>query len=217
MSKRVISWQKRAFYYLLRFVLRPFFGILYGTRYFGQSNMPEDGPVVVVSNHQSHFDPPLIGGGLSRRLNYLARKSLFKSKFFAGLIRALDAIPLETDGIGFEGIKESLKRLRNDEMILIFPEGARTWDGNIAPFLPGALTLAQRSKATILPTAIHGCFDTWPRTQKYPRLWGNFRVIFGKPLYYDEFKDLTENELEALVEKQIHSLFEKIRHNPNPF
>lgn len=173
--------------------------------------MPETGGVMVVSNHQSHFDPPLIGAGLRRRLNYLARKSLFKSRALAWLIEMLDAIPLDIEGIGFEGIKESMKRLRGGEMILIFPEGARTWDGNMAPFKEGALTLAQKCKVAILPTAIDGCFEAWPRMNKFPRLWGKFRVAYGEPIPYEDFKDLSEEDLRRRIENRIQKLIDQLK------
>jgi 1-acyl-sn-glycerol-3-phosphate acyltransferase len=187
--------------------LRLFFTVCYGVRYYGQNNLPESGAVVLISNHQSHFDPPLIAVGLRRRLNFLARKSLFKFKPFGWVIDMLDAIPLDKEGIGFAGIMESLKRLKNGEAILVMPEGERTWDGNIAPFLQGSLVLAQRTKSAILPTAICGCYEAFPRTQKFPKLWGKFRVVYGKPITYEEIKNLTEEELRHLCETRVAKLF----------
>ena len=206
-----ISRKKRLFYYLARFPINLFFMIFYGVRFYGRNNLPESGSVVVISNHQSHYDPPLIAAGLRRRLNFLARKSLFKFKPFAWLINVLDAIPLDKEGIGFAGIMESLKRLKNGEVILVMPEGERTWDGEIAPFLPGSLVLAQRTKSAILPAAISGCFEAFPRTQKFPTLWGRFRVVYGKPILYDEFKDLSEEELRRLCETKVAELFQEAR------
>lgn len=208
---RSLTWQKQLFYYFIRIPINLYFRVFYRTRYFGYNNMPEEGAFIVVCNHQSHFDPPLIAAGLRRRLNFLARKTLFKFKPFAQLIDLLDAIPLEVNGIGFEGIKESLKRLRNGEALLLFPEGARTWDGTIAPFKEGALTLAQRSKAAILPTAIDGCYEAFPRIHKFPHLFGKISVIYGEPLYYDSFKDLKEPELREFVQNKIEELLGKIR------
>jgi 1-acyl-sn-glycerol-3-phosphate acyltransferase len=204
-----ISWQKRLFYYSARFPINLFFMIFYGVRYYGRNHLPESGGVVLISNHQSHFDPPLIAAGLRRRLNFLARKSLFKFKPFAWLIDMLDAIPLDIEGIGFTGIKESIKRLKNGEIILVFPEGARTWDGNIAPFLQGSLMLAQRTKSAILPAAISGCYEAFPRTQKYPTFWGRIRVVYGKPITYDEIKGLTEEELRHLCEAKVAELYQE--------
>ena len=206
-----LSRKKRLFYYLLRFPVNLFFLIFYGVRYYGQNNLPENGAVVLISNHQSHYDPPLIGVGLRRRLNFLARKSLFRFKPFAWLIDMLDAIPLDIEGIGFAGIKESLKRLRNGEIILIFPEGGRTWDGEIAPFLKGSLVLAQRTQSVILPAAVSGCYEVFPRTQKFPMLWGRIRVVYGKPILYEEIKDLTEEELRKLCETKVVELFQEAK------
>ena len=67
-----------------------------------------EGGVLVVSNHQSHLDPPLIGIGCPRRMNYLARDTLFRFAPFAWLIRSVDAIPIDREGIGLGGIKEAL-------------------------------------------------------------------------------------------------------------
>ena len=204
-----LSRKKRLFYYLARFPINLFFMIFYGVRYYGRNNLPESGGVVLISNHQSHYDPPLLAIGLSRRLNFLARKSLFKFKPFAWLIDMLDAIPLDKEGIGFVGIKESIKRLKNGEIVLVMPEGERTWDGKIAPFLQGSLVLAQRTKSAILPAAICGCFEAFPRTQKYPTLWGRMRVVYGKPLLYEEIKDLTEEELRHLCETKVAELYQE--------
>jgi 1-acyl-sn-glycerol-3-phosphate acyltransferase len=188
--------------------------IFYGNRFFGYNNMPVEGGMVVAANHQSYYDPPLIAAGLRRRLNFLAKKQLFKFKPLAWLIDFLDAIPLDIDGIGYEGIKISLKRLRNGEAILIFPEGARTWDGEIGEFKKGSLALAKQTKSAILPTAIDGCYQAWPRTNMLPYLFGKIRVIYGQPLFYDDFKNLSEEELRELVKTKIIELFQKIRLNP---
>ena len=202
-----ISWQKRLFYYGMRFPVNLFFRIFYGARFYGANNLPESGSVILIANHQSHFDPPLLAAGLRRRLNFLARKSLFKFKPFAWLIDMLDAIPLDKEGIGFAGIMESLKRLKNGEIVLIMPEGERTWDGKIAPFLQGSLVLAQRTKSTILPAAISGCFEAFPRTHKFPFLWGKIRVVYGKPIPYEEIAHLAEEELRHLCETKVAELY----------
>jgi len=85
--------------------------------------------VLVVSNHQSHFDPPLVGIGCWRQMNFVARESLMTFRPFGWLIRSIGAIPIDRDGIGLSGIKESLKLLKRGEMVLIFPEGTRTPPG----------------------------------------------------------------------------------------
>ena len=118
----------------------------YGIRHAGRENIPTSGGVLVVCNHQSHFDPPFVGMGVARRMNYLARDTLFRFAPFRWLIHSVDAIPIDREGIGLNGIKESLRRLRRGEMVLIFPEGTRTRDGEIAPFKPGFTVLAARER-----------------------------------------------------------------------
>lgn len=200
MSER--SPASRAWYECLRRVLWFFWAGSYWVRYTGRENIPPEGAVLVTPNHQSYLDPPLVGAGCPRQLNYLARKSLFRFPPFRWLIDSLDAIPLDTAGIGFGGIKETLRRLRRGEMVLVFPEGARTSDGEIGPFLPGFATLATRGRAAILPVAVEGAFEAWPRWQKLPRP-GIIHVHYGPPISAEEVKRLDDEELIAEVRKRV--------------
>ena len=149
--------------------------LAYRVRYSGWQTFRQEGGVLVVSNHQSHLDPPLVGIGCPRRMNYLARDTLFRFAPFGWLIHSVDAIPIDREGIGLGGIKEALKRLKRGEMVLIFPEGTRTHDGEIAPFRPGFTTLAVRSKAAILPVAIDGAFEAFPAMAEVSRSGSNSR------------------------------------------
>ena len=177
MAQRPLS--KRLWYIFVQRVFQLLGVVGYGVRHSGRENIPSEGGVLVVSNHQSHFDPPLAGTGVRRRMNYLARKTLFAIGPFGWFIHSLDAIPIDREGIGLGGIKESLRRLKRGEMVLIFPEGTRTRDGEIATFRPGFTTLAVRSKAAILPMAIEGAYDVWPRQHKF-RAWARFASIMAR-------------------------------------
>lgn len=181
-----------------------------GVRYSGRENVPKTGAVLVVSNHQSHFDPPLVGSPCPRRMNYLARETLFRFALLRWLIRSLDAIPIDREGGGLTGIKESLRRLKRGEMVLVFPEGTRTRDGEIAPFRPGFTVLAARSGAAILPVAIEGAFDVWPRWRKFPRL-GKIRVHYGQPIPHEEIQGRDEREVVAEVERRVRQCFAVLR------
>lgn len=209
-SVRKITLFQRLAYFIVRPIVYFFFVIFYGMRTFGIENVPKEGAALLVSNHQSYLDPPVIGAPVTRRLNYLARIGLFKSKFFARLILTFDAISVDNEGIGFEGVKETLKRLKNGEMVLIFPEGARTFDGKIAPFKQGYLTLALRSNAAIVPVAIFGIFEAWPRTRLLPHL-GRFSVMYGEPILPDFAKTLPEEELHELVQERVRELYDRLR------
>jgi 1-acyl-sn-glycerol-3-phosphate acyltransferase len=201
--------QYQLFKYLIRCLSVPYFRI----RYSGVENIPSAGGVLVVSNHQSHLDPPLVGSGCPRRMNFLARESLFRFPPFGRLIYSVGAIPLDREGVGLSGIKESLKRLKHGEVLLVFPEGTRTPDGEIKPFKPGFTTLAVRSKSAIVPVAVEGAYRAWPKRAKFPRP----RVVnvhFGPPILLKEYENLEERALAALVETRVRECQAELRKRP---
>jgi 1-acyl-sn-glycerol-3-phosphate acyltransferase len=204
------SFLNRVWYQLWRRLLKLVAVVVYRVRYSGRENIPATGGVLVVSNHQSHFDPPLVGTGCRRQMNYVARKTLFSFRPFGWFLWSVGAIPIDRDGLGLNGIKESLKRLKRGEMVLIFPEGTRTSDGEIAPFRPGFTALAARSNAAILPAAVEGAFQVWPRTKKFPGL-GKIRVHFGRPIPHSEIAGRDERELLAEIECRVRECQGELR------
>jgi 1-acyl-sn-glycerol-3-phosphate acyltransferase len=148
-------------------------------------------------------------------LNYVARDTLFWFAPFRWLIKSLDAIPIDREGIGLGGLKESLRRLKAGEMLLIFPEGTRTRDGNVGQLKPGFLALARRSKVPVLPVAVDGAFDSWPKWNLLPGL-AVIHVRFAQPLSSAEVSQLDDEALLAEVDRRIrecHALTRKIRQN----
>jgi len=154
-----------------------------------------------------------VGIGCPRRINYVARDTLFRFAPFGRLLSSVGSIPIDREGIGLGGIKESLKRLKRGEIVLIFPEGTRSPDGEIHPFRPGFTALAVRSKAAILPVAIDGAFAAWPRWQKFPGL-GRIRVHFGEPILPGEFAGRAERDLLAEVERRVRECQAELRRQP---
>jgi len=211
MSQR--SLPNRLWYRFLQTLLQLMGVLAFRVRYVGIRNIPRVGGVLVVSNHQSALDPPLVGMASPRRMNYLARDTLFRSGPFRWLIRSLDAIPVDREGLGLGGLKESLRRLRRGEMVLIFPEGTRTEDGQIAAFLPGFTALAVRSGAAILPAAVEGAFAAWPRRYRFPRL-GRIHVCYGRPIFGGQIEGYSQRELVAEVERRVRQCHAQLRQHP---
>jgi len=209
---RVITWQMRWWYAFCKFWVQVVMIIFFRLRTFGVEHTEVKGGALIVANHQSYLDPPAIGARIKGKINYLAQKGLFQFKPFAKLIASLDAIPLEKNGIGFEGIKETLKRLKNGERILIFPEGERTRNpnGEMMSFHKAVVMLATKSKVPIIPAAIAGAFEAWPRGQKLPTLFRPLRVIFGEPIPYEHAAAMTDDELNQYVEYRVRELYEQI-------
>lgn len=179
-------------------------------RCYGQHRFPTVGGGLVCANHQSHLDPVLIGSCCPRQMNFLAKKSLFKFRPFGMLLDFLDAIPLEREGMGIAGIKESIRRLRRGELLLIFPEGARTHDGELTPLLPGATSVAKRSQVPLIPVGIDGAYQAWPRRNAFPRP-GKVVVCVGKPIPFAEYGSLSDEQVTQLLAEKITACFHEAR------
>ena len=175
----------------------------------GQQHLPLEGGMLVLANHQSVLDPVMIGVCTQRQLTYLARKTLFRGPG-RWLIESLNAIPIDRDGFGLAGLKETLRRLKREEAVLIFPEGTRTRDGEVQPLLPGFVALARRGKVPLLPVAIDGTYQSWPRERKFPRR-STVQVEFGEPITPEEVKNYTDDALRAEVQQRIQALHQLAR------
>jgi 1-acyl-sn-glycerol-3-phosphate acyltransferase len=177
----------------------------------GTRHMPPTGPALLVANHQSFLDPVIIGLAARRPLTYVARKTLFRNPYFAFVIRSLNAIPIDQDGIGKEGIRIILDQLGRGRPVVIFPEGSRTDTGTMLPLRPGVHLLIKRTQAPIVPVGIAGAFDAWPMQRSYPvpaplflpAAPGSISVSLGKPLDPRRYAKMPR-------EQALQELFDKI-------
>ena len=204
------SFLQRWTYCLTQLAVRGIAIILFSLRIFGAENWPREGGALVCSNHQSYFDPVIIGSSCSRRMNYLARESLFRFFLFGWLIRWYDAIPIQREGMGIGGLKETMRRLKRGEMVLIFPEGTRTSDGQLQELKPGFCTVARRSRAAIVPLALDGAYQAWPKEAAWPRL-SAVHISVGLPITAEEIGQLSDEELEAELAQRISACFATVR------
>lgn len=197
---------RRTLYSLLQFIfyrtVRSASGIVavfvFQFRCVGREFTHVPGGALILSTHQSHFDPVLVGVTFNERLNYLAKRSLFKSRLFGGLISLLNAIELDRDRSGLAGLKETLKRLKRGEKVLIFPEGTRSADGQIAPLKPGFLSVARRSRVPLIPVAITGAFEALPRGTLLPLRYP-LRVAVGPAISAEDVASLDDEGVLNLI------------------
>jgi 1-acyl-sn-glycerol-3-phosphate acyltransferase len=196
------SLAKRLWYEYLRGVLRMAAVAVYHLRFTGRENQPLTGGALVLSNHQSHLDPMLVGMVFDRRMNYLARLTLFTFPPLRWMLESVDSIPIDREGLGLSGLKETLRRVKQEEMVLIFPEGTRSPNGEVAPLKPGFSALAKRVRVPLVPVGLDGAFQAWPRTRNYPKL-GTIHVHVGRPITPEEAHALDDRALVELVEERI--------------
>jgi 1-acyl-sn-glycerol-3-phosphate acyltransferase len=160
----------------------------------GWRNVPAEGPLLVVSNHSSHLDPPLISTALRRRLAFLAKAELFRNRVFGALIGGLGAFPINRGAGDRAALRISINLLRKGYPLLMFPEGNRTKTGELGEAKTGvAMLLAQVPEAQILPIRIDGSFQAWPPGRKFPAP-KKITLTVGKPFRVSDLKDLPEQK-----------------------
>lgn len=185
---------KVKWYFVARRICQAFVLVFFRYRVYGRDHVPETGPFIMAGNHQSFLDPVFMGIGTRRRLLFMARDTLFRSRWFGKLIRSTNAIPLSRDKADIGAIKLVLARLQDGHGVCLYPEGTRTHDGRISPFKPGFGLLCRRSQAPVVPALIDGAFECWPRHRKLFRP-GSIVVWFGKPLPPEQIRSMSNEEL----------------------
>ena len=157
----------------------PLFKLFLRMEVFGRENIPEEGPVVIASNHLSLLDPPILGAAATRKVHFMAKSELFKPAWFGALIRKLGAFPVKRGEMDREAIKTGLTILKENKVLAVFPEGTRSKTGELGRAGGGAFMMGIKRKAQIVPAYIYG--TDFSRHKGWPKV----RVIFGKPMEYD--------------------------------
>lgn len=156
------------FYEFSRWVCGLFLIFLFSARSAGSGHIPRRGPVLIIANHESFIDPIVVGVGIGRHVSFLARKTLFKSTFKRLILESLNAVPIDQEGVGKEGIRNIIKQLQSGHAVLVFPEGERSWDGHLHALRPGIALLLERAAVPIVPVGVAGAFEAWPRFRAFP-------------------------------------------------
>lgn len=168
--------------------------MLFRLRGRGQEHVPAAGPVLLVANHSSVLDPPLVGSVTPRPLSFLAKAELFEIPLFGALIRRLNARPVRREGADPAALRLGLKILEAGGVLLVFPEGTRGDESTLRPAKPGAGMLAVLSGAPVVPVYIEGSGRAWPRGRSWPRP-ARVTVTFGPRLQFAAGANTSRKEL----------------------
>jgi len=180
-----------------------------GLRVSGRENLPEQGGALLVSNHLSHLDVFILGIPLQRPLNYVARSTLFLP-ILGTLIRSVGGFPIQRDGMGAQGLKETLRRLKHGGIVALFPEGTRSRDGELGELKSGISVLASRARVAVVPAAIAGTFESWPRSRPFPMPYP-IRIHYGPPIYPSQLEGLDPEAVTELIRVRILECQEEAR------
>lgn len=141
-------------YYIVKFLVRLYFRIVYSLHYEGRDNIPKKTAVIYASNHRTYADPPLLGAGARGKFAFMAKEELFEKKLFSWLIRSLGAFPVARGKGDTTVIDTAVERLESGRSLIIFPEGTRSKDGKVQRGHTGAALIAARSGKSIIPVGI---------------------------------------------------------------
>lgn len=203
-------WWGRWLYNLLWVLCRTLAISVLGFRLRRAGRLPRDGGLLVLSSHQSHLDPLLLGLATDRRLSSLARSSLFQFGPFGRVITALDAVPIDRTASTVKAMKTVISRLRGGAAVIVFGEGTRTTTGELGSLKSGFALLAKRAGVPIAPVAIVGAFECWPRFRLLPRP-GRIRLEFGEVIPAAEVAMLDERQLVERCERELQELDRRAR------
>lgn len=190
---------------LFRGLIRIVFSLLYRVKITGRENMPENGALILCSNHNGEMDMFFIGYRIKRLVHYMAKEELFRNPVFDRFFRWLGAFPVKRGKADVEAIKTSLRLLKQNEVLGIFPEGTRMKKktANSVRVKPGIALIAQKSGAPIIPVAVSGSYKPFSK----------IKIVFGKPFSIDLDKDkkYTNSELVEIsqnIMSKVYALLE---------
>lgn len=193
-KERILNMKRK----IVKALVRCFMVICFRVKIIGKENIPKEGACIICSNHTSYFDPPMLVAFNKRHVNMIAKKDLLKNPFMGWLCKTFGAFLVERDGRDIEAVKQSLKILKNGEILGIFPEGTRNGMAKGEKVKNGAVLMAIKSGAPIIPAGIKG---------KY-KLFRKVTMTYGEPIYYDKTKINQQDKEE--IDKLTEELMDKI-------
>ncbi|MFQ5410676.1 MAG: lysophospholipid acyltransferase family protein [Phycisphaerae bacterium] len=192
----------RTGYRFLRFLVRVIFRVYFRGRVIGRENLIETGGVLIVSNHQSFLDPPLIGAPWVRECCYMARDTLWNNRFLGRLLTYVNVFPVRRGEADITAVKGMLRRLRQGEAVLVFPEGTRSRDGSLGVMNPNTLSFAKKAGVAILPVRIEGTFKAWPPGRRLPRP-RKVSITYTRPITAEQVRERSLEQIVEIVTQQI--------------
>ena len=144
------------FYYVGRIMVRMLLLLLTRWRVRGKENIPSQGPLLIVANHLSLADPPLLGVSLSRKVIFMAKKELFRSRIIGYFIGSFGSFPVHRGQLDRKALRQAERLLAQGLVLVMFPEGMRSRSGRLRPAFSGSALIASHNDVPILPVGITG-------------------------------------------------------------
>ena len=155
----------------------------------------QNGPLILAANHQSYLDPPIIGLAADREVFWLAKKTLFSWPILGKLFPKLNVIPVDIQKNDSSALRILIRYINQGKAVVIFPEGARTLDGQMQKAQPGLGMLICKTQAPVLPLRIFGAREALPRGSSNLN-FTPVSIVVGEPIYFSKKDMLGDNKRE---------------------
>ncbi|MDX1673401.1 MAG: lysophospholipid acyltransferase family protein [Longimicrobiales bacterium] len=154
----------------------------------GLEHVPDDGPFLLIANHQSYLDPVLIQAVVPRPMYTMAKSTEFSNPVIGGFLKRLKSFPVRRFEIDPQAVRIALRHLEAGRGVGIYVEGERTWDGELKPARLGTVRLILKAGVPVIPCGISGAYDVWPRWHRRIRR-GTIRIRIGPPMRFPQLDD----------------------------
>ncbi|MEN7974149.1 MAG: lysophospholipid acyltransferase family protein, partial [Verrucomicrobiota bacterium] len=181
LAKREVMADMRVYQFSTR-IFKLFLLVWHRLRVRGSENIPEQGGVLIASNHASFLDPPVVGVGYrARPVRFMARDTLWNSKFGTWWMDKVGCIPVSRGTGDMKALKLTIKSLKEGKAVSMFPEGTRTEDGELQEAKGGIGFIIEKSGCVVVPAYIDGTYKAHPKGTKFIKPC-KLTITYGKPI-----------------------------------
>ncbi|NMA87105.1 MAG: 1-acyl-sn-glycerol-3-phosphate acyltransferase [Tissierellia bacterium] len=186
------------FYGFARSIVNVVFRIIFRIKIEGRENIPKKEPLIICSNHISLLDPIMIAIAVPRPVSFMAKKELFENKILGKLVSALNAFPVDREGSDLSAIRNSLKVLKEDKVLGIFPEGTRVDKMNLDATKSGIGLIAIKGQAPVVPIYIDSKYRIFSKVKITIGEAMDFEEFYGKKLNSDEYGNISKDIMKSI-------------------
>jgi 1-acyl-sn-glycerol-3-phosphate acyltransferase len=172
-------------YYFWYTVSKTIARLFFSFRVLYPERIVEKGPLILASNHQSYFDPPLVGICSRRGVYYLARKTLLQIPLLRKLLPHINVILVDRDGNDMSALKSVIRTVKSGNAVVLFPEGTRSIDGNLQPAKAGIGLVIAKTRAPVQPVRIFGSYEAFPKGSDKISLTP-ITVVVGETIHFTD-------------------------------
>jgi long-chain acyl-CoA synthetase len=209
------------FLYPLSRIIQMISSDLFHLRVGGLENLPRQGPFILSSNHQSYIDPVVLISLMPKHIAVnsfaVGTSDIFGQGFMRRLARWLRVVVLDPDGNLVPAMRAGAFGLRHGRVLILYPEGERSIDGSPRIFKKGAAILSIHTQVPIVPVAIEGFYEAWPRGKRFVQKLAPLKMVFGKPISPPPEAEASEAAYEKLtadLKTKIVEMWESLRSVP---